>query len=108
MTYMEVARLDKASAQGNLFGEGEDRMAPPERPATPDLDAIRRRLSNLLDLARSADTMPWSERDARMWRTVVPNMTVWLPADEGAEIRDAFALEMERLSPSRVGDPPTS
>jgi hypothetical protein len=42
---------------------------------------LRRRLRAK---ARSAEKMPWSERDARMWQTVFPNMANWLPDDEAA------------------------
>lgn len=84
-------------AQGNLFGEGTDRMAPPQSSTTPDLEAIRRRLTDLVETIRTTKTMPWSERDARMWRTVVPNMTKWLPRDEAEAIRETFAREMRRL-----------
>jgi hypothetical protein len=42
--------------------------------------------------------MPWSERDARMWQTVFPNMAKWLPDDEADQLRFEFAQEMERLS----------
>jgi hypothetical protein len=82
-------------AQGSLFGE--DRMAPPQRASTPDPDAIRSRLSGLLGTLQAARSMPLSERDARMWQTVVPNMTRWLPEDEAETIRSTFHREMERL-----------
>jgi len=84
-------------AQGSLFGEG--RMTPPTRTASPDPATIRGRLGRLLDTLRAADTMPLSDRDIRMWQTVVPNMTKWLPDDEAETIRTAFAQEMERLRP---------
>jgi hypothetical protein len=51
----------------------------------------------LLAKARSTDKMPWSERDARMWQTVFPNIAKWLPADEAEQLRFEFAREMERL-----------
>jgi hypothetical protein len=41
--------------------------------------------------------MPWSERDARMWQIVFPNMANWLPEDEAEQLRFEFAREMERL-----------
>ncbi|TVR99989.1 MAG: hypothetical protein EA406_01655 [Rhodospirillales bacterium] len=82
-------------AQGSLFGEG--RMTPPKRVFTPDLDGIRGRLNRLLETLRAARTMPLSDRDARMWQAVVPNMTKWLPDDEAEAIRTAFAAEMQRL-----------
>ena len=84
-------------AQASLFGSGEGRMHPPRRPTTPAPDDIRRRLRSLLDKARAADTMPWSERDARMWQTVFPNMANWLPQQEADQLRLAFSQELERL-----------
>lgn len=85
-------------AQGSLFGPGEDRMQPPVQRFLPDPEKVRQRLNLLLAKARAADTMPWSERDARMWQTVFPNMANWLPADEAAQLRFEFAQEMERLN----------
>jgi len=41
--------------------------------------------------------MPWPDRDARMWQIVFPQMTNWLPPDEAAQLRFAFAQEMQRL-----------
>ena len=84
-------------AQASLFGEGENRLQPPAQTFLPDPADIRRRLNALLDKARSAQAMPWTEREARMWRTVFPNMANWLPDEEADELRMAFAREMERL-----------
>lgn len=84
--------------QGNLFGPGEDRMAPPRQRSLPDPETVRLRLQSLLEKARSAEKMPWSDRDARMWQTVFPNMANWLPEDEAEQLRFEFAQEMERLS----------
>lgn len=82
--------------QGSLFGEG--RMAPLSRaPAAPDPEAIRGRLDRLIGTLRDATAMPLSDRDARMWQTVVPNMTKWLPTGEAEAVRAAFTREMERL-----------
>jgi hypothetical protein len=89
-------------AQASLFGEG--RMTPPSRDASPDADAIRHRLNRLLDTLHNAATMPLSDRDARMWRSVVPNMTRWLPESEGERIRTTFAREMERLAAARPSE----
>ena len=83
-------------AQGSLFGEG--RMIPPQRSSTPDPEAIRRRLDRLLTTLQSAEAMPLSDRDARMWTAVVPNMTKWLPNAEAEAICAAFTREMERLA----------
>ena len=83
--------------QMSLFGAGDGRMQPPVRRYTPDPDDVRRRLHNLLALARGAETMPWPERDARMWQTVFPQMANWLPDDEANQLRFEFAQEIERL-----------
>jgi hypothetical protein len=84
-------------AQASLFGPGDDRMQAPRRSSLPDPEIVRRRLTALLEKARSAETMPWSERDARMWQTVFPNMAKWLPDEEADQLRFEFAREMERL-----------
>lgn len=86
-------------AQGSLFGEG--RMSVPQRTSTPEPETIRGRLNDLLGTLLAAETMPLSEREARMWRAVVPNMTKWLPETEAEAIRTTFAREMDRLD--RVG-----
>ena len=84
-------------SQGSLFGVGTDRLEAPAQSTRPDPETVRRRLTLLLDKARTAERMPWAERDARMWQTVFPNMANWLPEDEAEQMRFAFAREMERL-----------
>ena len=84
-------------AQGSLFGEGDGRLQAPQRRYLPDPEKIRRRLHALLETARSAERMPWPERDARMWQIVFPNMANWLPDEEAEQLRLEFAREMERL-----------
>lgn len=84
-------------AQGSLFGPGEDRLQVPARSYLPDPQRVRQRMLALLEKARSAKTMPWSEQDARMWQTVFPNMANWLPEEEANQFRFEFAREMERL-----------
>jgi hypothetical protein len=84
--------------QASLFGQGDDRMLPPERSAAPDPQVIRFRLHALLEKARSAEQMPWPERDVRMWQTIFPNMARWLPPEEGEQLCFEFAQEMQRLA----------
>ena len=48
--------------------------------------------------ARKAETMPWPERDARMWQIAFPQMANWLPPDEADQLRFEFAQEMQRLA----------
>lgn len=84
-------------AQGSLFGEGEDRMQAPRRSTRPDPEVIRARLNALIAKVRAAEKMPWTEREARMWQTVFPNMAKWLPDEEAEQLRFEFAREIERL-----------
>lgn len=85
-------------AQQSLFGEADDRLKAPVKRYTPDPARIRAELLAVLETARAAKTMPWSERDAGYWRTVFPNMANWLPEEEATQLRFEFAAEMERLS----------
>ncbi len=83
--------------QQSLFGEGDDRLKAPVQSYAPDPERARRKLLALLERARSADAMPWSEREARMWQTVFPQMANWLPKDEAEQLCFQFAQEIERL-----------
>lgn len=93
----ETNLFGHAPAQGSLFGIGEDRLQAPVQRYVPDPETVRRRLNLLLEKARAAKKMPWSERDARMWQIVFPNMANWLPEHEAEQLRFEFAREMERL-----------
>ncbi len=81
--------------QLSMFGDEGERTAAPD--FAPDPAVIRHRLGALLTRAREASSMPWPERDARMWQTVFPQMADWLPAAEADQLRLAFAEEIERL-----------
>lgn len=87
----------KGPAQGSLFGSGENRMQAQRQRTEPDPESVRLRLKSILEKARSAERMPWSERDARMWQTVFPNMAKWLPKEEADQLCFEFAQEIERL-----------
>jgi hypothetical protein len=84
-------------AQGSLFGVGDDRLQVPQQRLLPDAEKVRLRLKALIEKVRLAEKMPWSERDARAWQIVFPNMANWLPHDEAEQLRFEFAKEMERL-----------
>lgn len=84
-------------AQLSLFGEGDDRIPTPAQAFAPDPESIRKRLRAILEKARGATTMPWPERDVRMWEVVFPNMTNWLPELEAEQLRFEFFQEIERL-----------
>lgn len=93
----ETDLFEKSPAQGSLFGVGEDRLLAPQQRLTPDTETIRLRLKALVEKVKLADEMPWSEREARMWQTVFPNMAKWLPEAEGDQLCFEFAQEMRRL-----------
>lgn len=76
--------------QADLFGEAE---TPTYRP--PDLDKVRARLDKILAETRVAESLPWDR--ASLYRAIFPQMTLWLPEDEGAQLRLEFEKEMERL-----------
>lgn len=87
---MSKAQLDMFPVQHDLF--------PAEQVVyRADPDKVRLRLVSLLETARSAERMPWTERDARMWRVVFPQMANWLPDDEADQLRFEFAKELDRL-----------
>jgi hypothetical protein len=94
----ETDLFGHAPAQASLFGAGEGRMQAPQRRTTPDPKIVRLRLRALVAKARGAERMPWSERDARMWQIVFPNMAKWLPDEEAEQLRFEFDREMRRLS----------
>jgi len=77
--------------QAELF---ED--APPaEYRADPD--KVRARLHKILAEARAAQKLPWDPARVSLYRTIFPQMTNWLPEDEGAQLRFEFETEIERL-----------
>jgi hypothetical protein len=82
--------LFEVEAQPDLFG-GEA-----ETPTyRPDPDRVRARLQRILAETRAAKELPWGR--ASLYRTIFPQMTLWLPEDEAAQLRFEFEAEMERL-----------
>lgn len=77
--------------QLDLFG------AAPAPVWRPDPEKVRNRLRDIVGQARAADSLPWSSTQLDLYRTIVPDMTRWLPAEEAAEWRDAFQAELARL-----------
>ena len=86
--------------QGDLFGHDEPDPSD-EDHETPiyhaDPDEVRAELHKILAEARAAKTMPWDPRSASLYRTIFPQMTNWLPEDEGAQLRFQFEAELARL-----------
>ncbi len=81
----------ESEAQSDLFGAA---AAPAYRP---DPDKVRSRLLKILAEARAAQKLPWEPTTVSLYRTIFPQMTLWLPADEAAQLRFEFDSEMSRL-----------
>jgi hypothetical protein len=62
-----------------------------------DIDEMRAQLHAMLAEARAAQAMPWPDVTARLYRTLFPQMTLWLPEEEGAQLRFEFKTELARL-----------
>lgn len=77
--------------QGDLFGA----ESPPAY--RPDPDKVRARLHKILAEARAADEAPWGPARLSLYRTIVPQMTGFLPDEEGAQLRFEFEQELARL-----------
>jgi hypothetical protein len=73
---------------------GEDAAPPAYRP---DPDKVRARLHRILAEARAAQKLPWEPTRVSLYRTIFPQMTNWLPDDEGAQLRFEFETELARL-----------
>jgi hypothetical protein len=78
-------------SQPGLFGA---EATPANRP---DPGKVRARLHKILAEARAAQTFPWEPARLSLYRTIFPQMTLWLPEDEAAQLRFAFEMEMARL-----------
>lgn len=63
--------------------------------ARPDADRVRKRLATMLAETRGASMLDYERR--RYLEKVVPQMSLALPEEEAAEIKMAFARELERL-----------
>jgi hypothetical protein len=58
---------------------------------------VRARLHRILAEARAAQKLPWEPTRVSLYRTIFPQMTNWLPEDEGAQLRFEFESELARL-----------
>jgi len=85
-------RNKRTIAAEKLFDED---AAPPEY--RPDPDKVRARLHKILGEARAARKLPWEPARVSLYRTIFPQMTNWLPEDEGAQLRFQFEEELARL-----------
>ncbi len=66
--------------------------------AGPDAGHMRAWLRGVLAEARTAETAPWPPAKVRLYRLMFPQLSFWLPEDEGAQLRLEFETELERLA----------
>lgn len=78
-------------SQPDLFG------AEPAPAYRPDPDKVRARLHRILGEAKAAETLPWEPARLSLYRTIFPQMTLFLPEEEGAQLRFEFDSELTRL-----------
>ena len=81
-----------AEPEPDLFDED---AAPVVYRADPD--EVRVELRRILGEARAAKRLPWPPAKAKLYRTVFPQMTLWLRGEEAAQLRFDFDAEMARL-----------
>jgi len=81
----------QAEMQPDLFG------AEPVPAYRPDPEKVRSRLHKILAEARAAQKLPWEPTTVSLYRTIVPQMTNWLPEEEAAQLRFEFDSELARL-----------
>ncbi len=68
----------------------------------PTAEDVRPRLTAVVERLRRSETMPLSSKDLLFWRTVVPQMSRWLPPEERDQVCAAFDAELERLAEPRA------
>ncbi len=89
-----------SSRQGDFSGHDEQDELFDDQP-TPvyraDPDQMRADLYGILAEARAAQKMPWDSARVTLYRAIFPQMTNWLPEEEGAQLRFEFETELARL-----------
>ena len=83
--------------QGDLFKNDDDSEERETPTWYPDPDEVRTELHAILAQMRAAKSMPWEPTTASLYRTIFPQMTGWLPEEEGAQLRFEFETELARL-----------
>jgi hypothetical protein len=86
--------------QGDLFrADGQEDLFGDSRPSPyrPDPDKVRARLYKILAEARAAQRPPWEPTRTSLYRTIFPQMTLFLPEEEAAQLRFEFEAQLVRL-----------
>ena len=86
--------------QGDLFeaprGAADD--GPKPYVYRPNLEKICAELRGVIAKARASATEPWDAHEFGYWRTVLPQMSRWLPEEERAKLIREFDAEVARLT----------
>ena len=90
---MKQTDLFETGTQASLLGE---EAAPVVYRADPD--KVRIKLQRILAEARAASAMPWEAATLGYHKTVFPQMSLWLPEEEAAQLRLEFETELKRLA----------
>lgn len=97
------ARMSRSSiTQPDPFGFDQPELfdaeaAPPVTYADPE--RVRARLWRIINEAKTAARLPWDARKLRLYRTIVPQMSLWLPDDEAARCASSSRLNWRGLKP---------
>ncbi len=86
--------------QADLFGEQPqtDLFDAEAQPAyRPDPERVRARLHRILTELRGTQRFPVGSGRPSLYRTIFPQMTLFLPDEEAVQLRLEFETEMERL-----------
>jgi hypothetical protein len=89
-----------APRQRDLFQDDESDLFDEDAPTAEyyaDPDEVRAELHAILAEARAAHKLPWDNRKVSYYQTVFPQMALWLPEEEAAQLRFEFETELERL-----------
>jgi hypothetical protein len=87
--------------QGDLFGgTAPDLLGEEAAPVAyrADPQKVREKLTLIVNELRNASSLPWDASRLRYYRTVFPQMSLWLEEDEAAQLRFAFEEEIRRLN----------
>jgi hypothetical protein len=86
-------------AQPDLFAqEAQPDLFGADPPAyRPNPDKVRSRLNKILAEARGAASLPWEPTRLSLYRTIFPQMTLFLSEEEGARFRLEFEAQLARL-----------
>jgi hypothetical protein len=86
--------------QDDLFGNPQPSLFPEAAAPVdyrPDPEKVRAKILAVITQARSAETFPWDQARQKFYRTVIPQMSLWLPEEEAAQLRFQFETELKRL-----------